>query len=100
LGQKRRNTRSRLRTQLEMAGFAVRFISYTNLIILSVAVVVRIVKSVLGGGAVGPYKSEFIRVPSLIHAGLLGIGRAESFWMRHATLPCGLSILGLAEKTG
>jgi SAM-dependent methyltransferase len=99
LGHQRRYTRTHLLRTLGQAGLRVRWASYTNSFILPAAAAVRGVKSLRGAdGKTGA--TDFLPVPPIVNAALVGLGRAERRLLQRWELPLGLSILSIAEKAG
>jgi SAM-dependent methyltransferase len=103
LGHRRRYTTGMLGKVMEQAGFTVRKLSYSNLLILLPAVLVRMVKSLLlksarrSGKASDP-ESDFMTLPGPLNSLLIAYYRLEAWVLQRARLPFGLSVVCVAQR--
>jgi len=95
LHHKRRYTRQELATLFEKAGFTVRYTTYFNTFLFPVIALVRGVNKLLkcSGGTV------VAMPPPLLNKLLLNIFACERFLLPAVSLPFGVSLLLLAERT-
>lgn len=89
-GTARRYTRARVRALLEAGGLAPRRVSYRNTVLFPVAVIRRKLLRAEG--------TDLEAAPPLLNEALALVLRAENAWLRHATLPFGLSVFAVASK--
>lgn len=93
---KRRYTVGRFRDVLEQAGYEVKKISYMNMWLFPMAVLVRSLKKLLGRD-----EDSDVKMPSpFMNTLLTHIFASERFFLRFMPLPFGLSIIAVCEKKG
>jgi len=103
LGHRRRYTTGMLGKVAEQAGFKVRKLSYSNLLILAPAALVRLGKSLLlrnaarAGNPRQP-ESDFINLPGPLNSAMIAYYRLEARILQRARLPFGLSVVCVAQR--
>jgi SAM-dependent methyltransferase len=94
LGHHRRYTRAALRSQARDAGLRVQRVTNWNSFTLPAALPLRAIqrfKKAQGG-------CEFPRVSPFVNAALLRCARVECWWLKRASVPFGLSIVGVLTR--
>jgi SAM-dependent methyltransferase len=105
LGHRRRYTTGMLRDVARQAGFRVRKVSYSNMLTLVPAMLVRLAKSLLYSAAArngkprNP-KTDFMSLPRPVNGALVGYYRLEARILRKSVLPFGLSVVAVLQKPG
>lgn len=94
-GTGRRYRAGELRAALAAAGLLPERLTYANSLLLLPAVVVRLAQQ----GGQTSVESQ-LATPAPLDALFRAILRAEARWLRHASLPVGLSLYALARKPG
>ncbi len=102
----RRYTAGELRTCLQQAGYAPRYVSYNNFLVFPLAAPMILVRRWAGRqpDLASPhfddeaYQVEMEPAPPLLNAILMGVGRVEAALLRWITLPIGTSIIALAQR--
>lgn len=94
LGHKRRYRKSNLVAKIEKNGFTVVWSSYFYSFLLPVALVFRILKNTSRRQT-----SDFVKLPDIINNALLLLCQLERKVLNVITLPFGLSIIIIAQKT-
>ena len=97
LGHRRRYSLGEISRQISSAGFRIKKMSYIFCLIFPLAVLVRFIKGFIHRFG-GKYSSDFIPLPRFVNDMLIGLGRWERSILARHSLPCGLSILCIAEK--
>lgn len=103
LGHRRRYTTGMLREVMERAGFNVRKLSYSNMLILVPVVIVRMGKSLLyktaerSGKPRNP-ETDFVNLPKPLNSALIAYYRMETRLLQRARLPFGLSVVCVAQR--
>jgi len=93
---KRRYLRSQVRRVLEESGFRVEMISYFNTFLFPAALVARLAERLFH-----PEKDTTLDVPAgFLNSLLASLFASERHVLRRTTLPYGLSVVGLARKSG
>jgi SAM-dependent methyltransferase len=96
-GELRRYTVPSMRQALERAGLRPVRLTYTNATLFPVLVGVRMLQRATGW----PVPGVELKVPAApVNAVLSGVTAAEAWFVRHANLPFGSSVLCLARKAG
>jgi len=90
-----RYRKKELEEKLKQAGFVPEFVSYSNCLLLPVAVLRRGAERFLRPGHRG---SEVEPAPSWLNRALYWILRLEARWLRFGTFPFGLSLIAVARK--
>lgn len=96
-GEHRRYTRTRLRTVLTEAGFAIERMSFTNMVTFPVLLAMRSFDRVTGRTVSGA-TADLAIPPAPVNVVFDAALRAESALLRLANLPIGSSILCVARK--
>lgn len=104
LGHRRRYTTGMMKEVVEAAGLRVRKVSYSNSLILAPVVAVRILKSLLQKRAArrnqsSDPESDFMPVPRWVNSALIRYYRWEARFLRRNSLPFGLSVVCVAQRT-
>jgi SAM-dependent methyltransferase len=90
----RRYTRPEIHRLVEEAGLTVEKCSHFNTLLFPLVILVRFVKNLLGRA-----DSPDDRMPGrLVNTVLRHIFASERFWLRHASLPFGVSIICISRK--
>jgi SAM-dependent methyltransferase len=92
----RRYTRPGLRALLQLAGFTVRRITYTNFTTLPLTAAVRFAQRFMGGHQESA--AEITIPPTPVNTLLSGVLALESLALRAVDMPAGSSLLCLAQK--
>jgi len=92
----RRYTKIALRNVLERGGLRIRRLSYWNAALFPAISLHRLLARPRRAGH-GP-RSDTRSTPWLINEGLAGLLRVEAAILRHASLPWGVSLVGVAER--
>lgn len=93
LGHFRRYTCEMLQAQAQEAGFEVSQVSHWNAFTLPAALAVRSCQRIFPAGRA----AEFPRVSPWTNRMLLHCAAAERWMLRHAPIPCGLSVVGVLK---
>jgi SAM-dependent methyltransferase len=94
----RRYTREDLRRRLEVAGFSVVRLTYTNAALFAPLLVARLLQRRRGLQRETDAEHEIAVPPAPVNAALSAVLWAESLWLRVFNAPFGSSLLCLAEK--
>jgi SAM-dependent methyltransferase len=95
----RRYNKRRLSVRLERAGFQIDRLTFINMTLFPPALIVRTLERVSGRAAEA--SDADLQLPSAPVNQLLDWGlRGEAWWLRHADLPIGTSIMAMAHKPG
>lgn len=103
LGHRRRYTTRMLRDVIEQAGFELLKVSYSNALTLVPAITVRLAKSLLyraarrRGNRRDP-QTDFMTLPGPVNGALISYYGLESWLLRRASLPFGLSVVCVAQR--
>jgi SAM-dependent methyltransferase len=95
-GHHHRYSRAEIVAKLAKAGFRVERATYSNSAILLPAIVVRALKN-RRRVDVDQRSSDFVPLPGLVNALLVGLGSAEAGLIRRWSLPFGLSVVCVAR---
>lgn len=90
---KRRYTRARLETLMAKAGLRCVRASYFNTLLFPLAAAVRLAKRLLRLEGADDHMP-----PALVNRVMGSLFAAEAGWLRHAGLPFGLSVVGIARR--
>lgn len=96
LGHKRRHTKKSVEVLFTNAGFKIEKISYFYSYLLPIAIVFRMIKSILPTN--NKPSSDFIAVPKMINAVLLKTASVEKDIASLTNIPFGLSVVCVARK--
>jgi len=99
---RQRYTLGDMRHKLCEAGFKLRKLSYTNTLLLPVAMAVRLlsIRSLLARWFPSAGDSDLMPLPGWLNRVLIGVLSLEALWLRWGTFPVGSSLIGLARKPG
>ncbi len=93
-GGARRFRRGELTALVQGAGFSIRRLSYANALLFLPAVAARLL-----GRATGLGSDDMRPLPGPLNRLLLAVLGLEARWLARRDLPCGLSLLCLAQRT-
>ncbi len=91
---RQRYTPGQIRQKLDVAGFRLRKLSYTNTLLLPAMTTVRLLVRRFVGD------SELRPLPTWLNQMLTGVLSLEAVWLRWGVFPVGGSLIGLAQKPG
>lgn len=94
----RRYRRRELATKLKSAGFLVERVTYWNMLLFPVVILVRIVRRVIPGDKSKPPRSDINLLPAPLNTFLILLLRLELSLLRWFDLPVGSSIAVVARK--
>jgi SAM-dependent methyltransferase len=97
---RRRYTRKRLRASFAQVPVEYKKLSYMNTLLAPPAMAVRLVKNLFrkAPGDSAELKSDVYHVPTFLNEILARVFASEAVWLRHGSLPFGISVLCAARK--
>lgn len=103
LGHRRRYTTGMMRKVATRAGFRTRKLTYSNMLTLAPAMVVRLSKALLYSSAARQGKprnpkTDFMTLPTPINSALIAYYKLETKLLRRGRLPFGLSVVTVLQK--
>jgi SAM-dependent methyltransferase len=97
---RQRYTLGDIRSKLCQAGFTLHKLSYTNALLLPVAVIVRsgYARRALARWLPSACSTDLVALPGWLNRALIGVLSLEALWLHRGSFPAGSSLIGLVQK--